>query len=136
MRYAQVQGGTVVTFLEGKPEDFPDLVKAGVLQPARTEVEVAWAWDGNQFTPPPTPARVRVVTPLAFRQRLTPAEGSAITMAAASYVSQGFTILQEMMEDLVGAVEVNLDSADVRQGLDLLIHLDLLNAERAAEILA
>lgn len=54
MRYAQVDsGGRVVTFLDGKPEDWPDLVKANVLRRAAQNVRVGWEFDGVKFTEPP-----------------------------------------------------------------------------------
>lgn len=136
MRYAQIAGGAAVVFLEGAPDDWPDLRDAGVLHSAGPEVRTGWLWDGATFQPPPVTPVSRVVSSLEFRRRFTPAERGAITKAASDGVRAGFTVLQEFMDDLSAAGEVNLDSRDLAEGIDLLVHFDLLPAGRVAVILA
>lgn len=138
MKYAQLDRDLthIATFLHGDPDDWPDLRDADVLRPCGPEVRADWRWDGAAFVPPAPPAAPRIKSPLEFRRSFTPAERSAITLAAASEMQRGSTILQEFMDDLVSAGEVNLDSADLREGMDLLVWAELLTTERATVLLA
>lgn len=59
MRYAQVDSANMaLVFLEGSPDDWPDLRDAGVLRPAPAFVASGWRWDGTDWLPPVPPVRV------------------------------------------------------------------------------
>jgi hypothetical protein len=135
-RYAQIAGGVVVAFLPGPPEQWADLHAADALRVCGPEVQNGWTWNGSGFEPPAAPQGSRILPPLEFRRRFTPAERSAITIAAAQWAQQGFPILQEFMDDLSAAGQVDLDSPDLREGMDLLLYFDLLTPERPAKLLA
>lgn len=52
-RYAQIdRNGRALVFLDGHPDDWPDLRDAGVLIAASGEIEPGWVWNGTEFTPP------------------------------------------------------------------------------------
>lgn len=137
MRYAQInRAGEVLVFLDGDPAQWPDLVAANALRSCGPEVQAGWVWTNGAFVPPPQGATRRVVTPLDFRRRFTAPERGAITRAAAQGVAQGWTQLQEFIDDLASAAEVDLDSPDLREGMDLLVHYDLLTPARRLEILS
>ena len=82
------------------------------------------------------PLAPRTVTALDFRRRLTPAERSAITLAASRGLEQGDATLQLWIDDLNSALAIPLDSAEVGQGLAGLVALGLLEAGRVEDILA
>ena len=91
--------------------------------------------------PPPdeiarAPLEPRSITALDFRRRLTPAERSAITLAASRGLEQGDATLQLWIDDLNSALAIPLDSDEVAQGLAGLVALGLLDAGRIADILA
>jgi hypothetical protein len=79
---------------------------------------------------PAAPAR-RVVTRLAFRNRFTPAEKTAIYAAAAS--AEGLAI-RIFLDDLQAAEEIDLDDSALAEGLALMEAAGLIGAGRAAEI--
>lgn len=136
MRYAQMQGGVVVTFLEGLPDNWPDLRDAGVLLACGEEVEAGWLWDGKAFAPPARSPAPRYVSALEFRTRFTWNELAAITTAAARSTAQGDPTLQMWLESTYSAVQIDLDDKDVAQGMALLVYYDFLAEARVAEILA
>lgn len=137
MRYAQIdRAGHALTFLEGKPDDWPDLAAAGVLQPCGPDVAAGWRWDGSEFVPPPVAAPDRVVAAQAFRRRFSGAERTAITLAASRGLEQGDATLQVWLDDLNSATEVSLDSPDLREGLGALVAAGLLTEERLSQLLA
>lgn len=120
MRYAQVDGaGRAVAFLDGHPDDWPDLRDAGVLRVAGPTVEQGWVWDGTQFAAPPTVRHP--VTPLVLRRRFTAQERAAITLAASQGLEAGDATLQVWLDDLNSATEVDLSSPDLREGLQFLV---------------
>ncbi len=85
---------------------------------------------------PPTPtADVRTITSLAFRRRFTPEERASITLAASRGLEQGDATLQLWLDDVNAADGVNLDHAEVSEGLHGLVQAGLLAPERVAAIL-
>lgn len=50
-KFAQIdKAGNILTFLDGKVGDFPDLAAAGVLKAAGAQVQKDWVWNGTTFT--------------------------------------------------------------------------------------
>ena len=136
MRYAQLDrdGTRIATFLDGNPDDWPDLRDAGVLQACGPEVSAGWVWDGKEFAPPVTTPGPRIIPPLDFRRRFTPAERGAITLAASRGLEGGKPALQVWLDDLISATALDLDSAELRAALDMLVASGLLATDRRAEI--
>lgn len=73
----------------------------------------------------------REISALAFKQRLTPQERIAIRAASATD-----PIITDFLDLLGQAILIDLDHADTVNGLAYLVSIDLLSAERAAEIRA
>jgi hypothetical protein len=135
MRYAQISGNTAVAFLEGHPDDWPDLRDAAVLRPCGPEVQAGWLWNGQGFSPSPSAPKVPI-GPLAFRRRFTQAERSAITLAASRGLEAGDATLQVWLDDLNSSQEVDLDSPTLIAGVSLLVSSGLLDESRVAIVLA
>ena len=93
----------------------------------------AWLAQGGVPEPylPPAPRPTRIVTVLAFRDRLTPAEEIAITQAGMATAA-----VRVWLDRLSGAQEVNLDDPRTVAGLRTMAAAGLLAAERVTEILA
>ena len=127
--------GEIIALLDGEPDDWPDLRDAGVLRPCGVEVAPGWVWGGKAFAPPPAPVGPRVISPLDFRRRFTDAERAAITLAASRGLDRGDATLQVWLDDLNSATEVNMDAAEVRAALDLLVAAGLVVAARVTVLL-
>lgn len=88
-----------------------------------------------ESVPPPPPAieqpRRRVCTPLTFLERFTPAERAAIRRAARQDDE-----LEDWLDLLRAAQEIDLDDPRTRAGMQALVNARLLSAQRAEEVLA
>ena len=85
---------------------------------------------------PPVPSvDARTISSLAFRRRFTPEERAAITLAASRGLEQGDATLQLWLDDVNAADGVNLDHAEVSEGLQGLVQAGLLAPDRVAAIL-
>lgn len=93
----------------------------------------AWLAEGGVPEPylPPAPGPTRIVTVLAFRDRLTPEEEIAITQAGMASAA-----VRVWLDRLSGAQEVNLDDPRTVTGLHAMVAAGLLAAERVMEILS
>ena len=136
MRYAQIAGGAAVTFLEGDPKDWPDLLAADVLRPCGPEVEAGWVWDGKAFAPPLAAPTPRIISPLEFRRRFTPDERAAITLAASRGLERGDPTIQIWLDDLAASGSLDLDDKDVRADLLAMVEFGLLAPDRVTELIA
>lgn len=128
--------GLVLSLLGGAPDDWPDLRDAGVLHPCGEDVGLGWRWNGKGFEPPAPAARVRVITPLEFRRRLTPAERAAIALAAWRSLEHGDATLQLLLDDLHSSSNISLDADEQKHSLEILKQANLLSDERVQELLA
>lgn len=103
--------------------------------PADTDLRAALhLWMQDNAPVPYAPAAVapaRIVTVLAFRDRLTPAEELAITEAGMASAA-----VRVWLDRLSGAQEVNLDDPRTIAGLHAMAAAELLATERVTEILA
>lgn len=73
---------------------------------------------------------IRIITKLAFRNRLTMAEKTAIYTAAESNIQ-----IRIWLDDLSSAEEADLDFPELKAGLEAMVSGGLLTADRVAEIL-
>lgn len=101
------------------------VIEAG-MEPVEVEVDPA-----ELYVPAYVPLPVRVVTSLAFMERLTQAERIAIRTAARESAE-----LEDWLDMLRAAQEVNLDDPRTVEGVGVLVAAGLLTSERAAEILS
>jgi len=92
----------------------------------------AWVAEGGQVEPPATgPASPRLLPPLEFRDRFTPAEEVAITEAAMAAAP-----LRVWLDRLNAATYVDLDEPRTVEGLTVLESAGLLAPGRREAILA
>lgn len=115
-------GGDVLLRDDGKGPVLAEW-NAATLGPRPSEAEIAAA-SANLAAP-------RIITPRAFRERLTLAEQAAIMQAAMADVD----VLDWRLR-AAEAQEIDLDHPETVAGLDFLISKGLLTAERRAAILA
>ncbi|MEN9885691.1 MAG: hypothetical protein RL758_269 [Pseudomonadota bacterium] len=133
MRYAQIQNGTVSNVIESAADPGAPWVACGNAGPGS-------AYDGANFT---APAQVnsRHITKLAFRQRFTKAERTAIEIAslddpaATLFARQQAAFIRASQEDLRVANYIDLDRTDTRAGVISMEAAGLLAAGRALQIL-
>ena len=85
----------------------------------------------DAWTAAANPASPRVIAPLEFLLRFTAAERTAIRAAAAASPA-----LADWIDQARFAREIELDAPDTAAGLDALVGVCLLTAERRAAILA
>lgn len=106
--------------------------EAGAVLLSAADTPAAWAAMLAAVEPAPyqAPALPRVVTPLAFMDRLAPETQAAITAAAAASPAVLLWLLR-----LTGAREVDLDSAETQGGVAALQAAGLLTQEQAAALL-
>ena len=128
--YAQIFNGMVVGVTQ---------TAAAVTDPAMVELDsydttkLGHTYANGAFTPPEpvvAPARPRLITPYAFKARMTSAERIGIRTAAAVMPA-----IRDYMDMLDSARQVDLDNADTVAGTQALEAAGLLAAGRAAEIL-
>lgn len=94
--------------------------------------QAGWLFDGSALSPGPGMAdtTVRKITKLGLRQRFTFSELCALTAASGSYVP-----VAALMGNLNVANYVDLNRADTKGGIQLLVSLGLITQQRASEIL-
>lgn len=108
-------------------------IKFNVQTGERVEVPLTDAELAAIAAMPPEPARRRVVTPLAFMERLTQSERIAIRTAARA---AGGEALDDWLDMLRAAQDVDLDDPRTVAGVAAVVAAGLLTAERGAALLA
>ena len=109
--------------------------ESGAVLLSAADTPDAWAAMLAALTPAPfvPPPVRRVVTALAFMERLTSAERIAMRAAARA---PGAEALEDWLDLLRAAQEVNLDDPRVAEGLGAFVAAGALTTQRAAELLA
>lgn len=95
--------------------------------------EVGWVFDGSNIVPKTgmgVPPPKRLISKLAFRQRITLEEKIAIYTAKKTNV-----ILEVFLDDLAASQYVDLGRGDTRNGVLFLAQKGILTMKRALEIL-
>ena len=113
----------------------PPLIEAIWRAGGLDAVEIVEPPPPSELAPPTPTADARTITSLAFRRRFTPEERAVITLAASRGLEQGDATLQLWLDDVNAADGVNLDHAEVSEGLHGLVQAGLLAPERVAAIL-
>ena len=85
---------------------------------------------------PSVSATPRTCFPREFRDRFSPQEKGALTLAASRALEAGDPTLQVFLDDLAAAQTVELDHPALRAGMDFIVAAGLITAERAAAVLA
>jgi hypothetical protein len=106
-------------------------------------VEQHWPgqWELLPEAETPAPAPVRHITRLAFRNRFTLPEKTALELsaivdpAAPMEVKQQQAMLRAYLKDVEAATFIDLDRPDTRAGVQMLESAGLLAAGRAAQVL-
>lgn len=141
--YAHITSGTVDFVLRVAPHSVFGDPYASEFIPCPEGVQVGWLYDGAVFSPPVTPEPVEDwrVTRLAFRNRFTLAEKTALELAALDNPSAPMpervqaATLRAYLADVVAATFIDLARPDTRAGVQMLEAAGLLAAGRALEIL-
>jgi len=153
MKYALIKNGKVVNSIVSGAE-FVQSIQSEYdhIEAIDTELEqslgvgVGWGWDGSfiapeiEEQPEPAPPK-RHITNLAFRQRFTRAEKTALELAAldnpAATTEQRAqsAALRADLKDQEQASYIDLDRADTRAGVMMLEAAGLIASGRALEIL-
>lgn len=94
-------------------------------------------WDGTQLVAVEidAPSPSRMVSSLEFRQRFTMDERMAITLAASKALEQGDARLQVFLDDLSSSGHVDLDHAEIVDGVQFIVDAKLVSKARGDEIL-
>lgn len=133
MRFALIKNGIVDNVIESHDTP-PGWVPCGAAAPG-------WSHFAGVFTPPPAPPAPRRITPLAFRRRFTKPERAAIEWAAVDRAElppeqrMQSAALRADLKDQAQATFIDLDDADVLEGVQTLEQVGLLPPGRAAEII-
>ena len=141
--YAHITSGAVDFVLRVEPHSVFADPYASEFVPCPEGVQVGWLYDGAVFSPPVTPEPVEDwrVTRLAFRNRFTLAEKTALELAALDNPSAPMpervqaATLRANQADLAAATFVDLLHPDTRAGVQMLEAAGLLAEGRALEIL-
>lgn len=152
MQYALIKDGIVRRVIVAEPDFLPHIADEwDHIEALDTEGEqalnvgIGWGWDGGGFVePPPAPepeSEARRITKLGFRNRFTRAEKGAMEFAALDDPTASMLARQQAagvrayLADVAAATYIDLDRADLREGVEAMEALGLLAVGRAAEIL-
>lgn len=148
MKYARLVDSVAVDVVSTDPAEtfHPDIAAEFVKVP--DEVEVGWRLDGDEWLPgftmsfpggpaePPAPRRILQVSPPTFLLLFTSQERIAIRAARRG----GVEPIASVLDDWFSIIEdprlqyVDLSLQATKDGIDFLVGVGLLPAERAAEI--
>lgn len=137
MRFAQIVAGRVHGLFEY--DVLPAFASNIVMVPVDgldPEPQPGWLYDGVAFSAPDEadPDAARWITRLAFLSRFTDAEAVAIDLASMGATVEAAT-MRLYMSKVNAATYIDLDRADLRDGLLAVETAGILAAGRALEIL-
>jgi len=150
-RYAIVTAGKVENFTEWDGDTArwrPPAGSEAVALADGVSAGIGWTYDGRDFTAPaPAPVRTPVMTTLDFLRLFTPSEvitwnatrAAMRAMSAADYADPGNAALAQFSYFDALFVEtstIDTSRADLQAGLDLLIAIGVIAADRKSAIIA
>ena len=99
--------------------------------------DIGWAFNGSTLSPPPssTAAPTMKITKLALQNRFTDAENIAILMYVSDATKPYRFAVQMVINKLGLATYIDLNRADTRAGVHLLVVAGILTSDRETAIL-